>query len=872
MKTHRLLQYVAVLYFVVTCLNPTNVRGAQNARGGLASLNDNVLVAFLLLVQLEVPHFLGPLSLKEKYGKVIDGAIYLLTKEVATEERAKEQRGYTVQDVRHVISGMNSLLNDIRSGNENYFTWMELITNECWREEDGCRALSTRSCTMSVLNGLPKKTIPVTCSSCIMYAVNYALHSKLLFTDMLQIQNCNEEGNLKLINLSKDVGMLREYRIYLNSLETISVANNVRSEVIILHIEDATKLVHILRTYGHERFTHVMSDALMQVIKKSIQTYRRHLLHNSSFSPNGENEIKLDVANLISLTINGYLYLDQTSGQLLRVRDFGLFFTEDCLEKCVLMLTGKNLFVQVEMGTPGGEAPENGLLFPIGNLLTLIEFELVLNSYLHFGENYFSKAVMLMKKVFYVENKNGKGVFSYGVFNYGADGKDKADRADMADEANRADMADGANRADMANRGVVDNLLGIAKGGKLRRAAQGGHLRGAAQGGLSRGGPKGGFSRRVAWRNHLNSAPPNEYTKRIEEFKKTQLELMNDQTVFFIILMKSLPENKYKLMQSAIAELLTKPVYSNSLKGFSYNDEKKVNKELIEVMGESYNDPINNVKRRTKHFGSRINKREILAIEQLIHEGYKLSQIAFHNYSSLPLNSRKNIYSAVKMFSLFKHRVHYLTGWDAQILFSKRIYPEDMVEKNYNVHTYPQSGGNYWFIICCTVIPILVIILAFLLYKYLFHKKLKFSFPFRHKKYKKGNHGSSGGALKYYRHLSGGVNLSRARRRHADRAELQHLLRRRNHRDEMKAKMRGKNGAKNGEKNRQKNGSSSSAKTDGKVDRTGRENRLTGATHDNEAYGPNKLAKAPHAGARKKRERKSSDFFMETIQPHDDFE
>ncbi|GAB65507.1 hypothetical protein PCYB_062390 [Plasmodium cynomolgi strain B] len=866
MKTHRLLEYVAVLYFVLTCLNRTDGQDAQNDRAGLAGLSDNVLVAFLLLVQLEVPNFLGNFSKKEKYEKVIDGAIYLFTKEVATEKQAQEQRGYTVQDVRHVITGLNSLLNDIKNGNESYFTWMELITNECWREENGCRALTTRSCALSVLNALPKKTLPVTCNSCIMYALNYALHSKGLFTNLLQIQNCNEESNLKLIYLSKDIGLVREHRLYLNSLESISVTKNVRSQVFILHIKNATHLVDILKTHGQEKFTQVMRDALMEVIKKSIETYMRHLKHNSSFNQNGVNEMKVDKANLISLTINGYLYMDQTIGEILRVRDFGLFFTENSLEQCVSMLTGRNLFVQVEMGTPGGgdvpggEVPQNGDPFPIGNLLTLIEFELVLNSYLHFGENHFSKAVMLMKKVFYAEGKNENGVFNYG--------EDKAVREDGAARANGADRGDGAARADGR---VVDNLLAIAKGGKLRRAPQGGHLRGAQQ---------GGHSGHVAWRNHLSAAPTNEYRKQIEEFKRTQLELMDDQTIFVIMLVKSLPENKYTLMKNVIVDLLTKPVYSNSLKGFSYNDEKKVNKELIEVMGESYNDPINNLKRRTKHFGFRINKREIQAIEKLIQQGYKLTQIAFHNYSSIPLNSRKNIYSAVKMFSLFEHRVHYLTGWDAHILFSKRIYPEDMVEKNYNVYSYAQSGGNYWFIICCTVIPLLVIILLFLLYKYLFHDKLKFSCLFRNRKSKKRSHGSSGSALKYYRHLSGGVNLSSARRQHADRAELQHLLRRRKRRTEMEAKPRGrygaKNGAKNGEKNEAKNskkkGSSSSAKTDAKLDRISRAHRLARTGHGNEADGRNKFAETPHAGATKKRETKSSDFFMEEIQPNYDFE
>ncbi|CAI7719252.1 conserved Plasmodium protein, unknown function [Plasmodium vivax] len=864
MKTHRLLQYVAVLYFVLTCLNRSHVRGAQNNRDGLAGLDDNALVAFLLLVQLEVPHFLEPLSKKEKYEKVIDGAIYLFTKEVAREGRAEEQRGYTLQDVRHVITGLNTLLNDIKSGNERYFTWMDLIANECWREADGCRALSTRSCALSVLNALPRKTLPVTCRSCVMYALNYALHSKLLFANLLQVQNCNEERNLKLIGLSKDVGLVREYRIYLNSLEAISAAKNVRSQVLILHIKNGSKLVDMLKTDGHERFTQVMSDALLEVIKKSIGTYTKHLKHDSSFSQNGETEIKLDGANLISLTINGYLYLDQTSGEILRLKDFGLFFAEDSLEQFVSMLTGGNLFLQVEMGTPGGgEVPQNGdppLVgdppqngdppqagdppqnsdpFPIGNLLTLIEFELALNSYLHLGANYFSKAELLMKRVFYAEGHNANGVFSYG--------------------ANRNDRSDRSGRLEGL---MVDNLLASAKGAKLRRAQQSGHLRGATR------------------KNLFSGAPLNEHRKRIEEFKRTQLELMDDQTIFFIMLVKSLPENKYTQMKSVIVDLLTKPVYSKSLKGFSYNDGKKVNKELIEVLGESYNDPVNNLKRRTKHFGSRINKREIQAIEKLIQQGYKLTQIAFHNYSSIPLNSRKSIYSAVKMFSLFEHRVHYLTGWDAHILFSKRIYPEDMVEKNYNVYSYAQSGGNYWFIICCTVIPLLVIILSFLLYKYLFHDKLKFSFLFRNRKNKKRSNGSSGGAHKYYRHLSGGVNLSSARRQHADRAELQHLLRRRNRRAEMKEKQRGKyrakGGEKNGEKNREKQGkknsSSSSAKTDAKVDRTGRAHRPTGSAHGNEADGRNKLAEATHPGTTKKRETKSSDFFMEEIQPNYDFE
>ncbi|SBT32932.1 hypothetical protein POVWA2_014400 [Plasmodium ovale wallikeri] len=84
----------------------TSVRCVENERGTIDTLEDNALLAFLLLVQLEVPYFLGNFSQKEKYIKVIGATIHLLNEEIRKGESIKEQRGYSIQDVRDTVTGV----------------------------------------------------------------------------------------------------------------------------------------------------------------------------------------------------------------------------------------------------------------------------------------------------------------------------------------------------------------------------------------------------------------------------------------------------------------------------------------------------------------------------------------------------------------------------------------------------------------------------------------------------------------------------------------------------------------------------------------------------------------------------------------------
>ncbi|SCP03927.1 conserved Plasmodium protein, unknown function [Plasmodium ovale] len=730
MKKICIIKYVVLLCYILTSLDQISVRCAANGRATIDTLEDNVLLAFLLLVQLEVPYFLGSFSTKEKYDKVIGATIHLLNEEIRKGESVKEQRGYSIQD-------LNSIVQDLHISNEKYFTWLDLIYKECWYGLNNCQAVTSRNCSLPSLIMLPQKTIPITCTKCILYAINYALHSKHLFKILSNIEVCNEENISKFAKLSVDVSIIREYRVYLNSLDTISVLKNIQSEIIVLHIKNGEGLINLLKKEGHEAFIRVVRNSLSEVLKKSVKDYMRYLNYNNLDKQNGDNDItNWIMEKSINLTVNGYVYSDKETSELLRVQDFGLFLSEIYLKKCISLLTGNNLFLQIEIGNAN-----MGNFRQSGNLLNFIEFELILNSYLHFGSNYYSKAVMLLKKVIYTNDKNGNNVFTYDEFNN--------------------------------DRYIVDRLLNATGGRRENGVSINGDLANRNKGG----------SLDIHKRNNLMNAPSDDNTERrkeIEEFKKNQLELMDDQTIFCIILVRILPETKHAVMKNTIINLLSKPVQSKSLDGFQYNDHKLIDSELVEILGESYNNPENNVKRRTHQFGSRVNKREIQSIEKLIQEGYKLVQIAFHNFSSIPLKNRIKFYSANKMFSLFEHRLHYLNEWNAQILFIRKIHPEDMIQKNYNVYAYKRGSKDYWFIICCTVIPLLVIILSCFFYKFMFHDKLKLSSLFKGRKTKRhkfSTHGTRSTRYKHYKYFCKLGKNSQMKKHHMDKEELRHLLR-----------------------------------------------------------------------------------------------
>ncbi|SCN45115.1 conserved Plasmodium protein, unknown function [Plasmodium malariae] len=740
MKKQLMFTYAVTLCCVLRWLNQANVACAINNEVSLDDLDGNTLLAFFLLVQLNIPYFLKGFSQKIIYEKLLDGLIHLFNEEIGKNKIIKEQKGFDLQDVRSTVVGLGNILTDIRRKEIKYFTWIDLIFKECWNEQNNCAALTTRRCALSSLSMLPKKVLPITCTTCILYALNYALHSKYLFNSINREQVCNDENNKKLVAISTDISYVREYSVYLNSLSTISALKNIQSEIFVFHIKSAKVLINLLKQNNLEAFTRIVNNSLSEVIKKSADLYIKYSQSNNFFLPNGSSGSSGSISNsssgsaltrealekLFVLTVNGYAYYDKASNEILRAHDFGLFFTEFYLKKCTSLLTGNNLFLQIEIGY----SPEfNIKSLQNGSFINLVEFEFILNPYLRIGPNDYSKSDLFLKKLIYMNDKDGSSnVFTYDEF------------------ARDIDVAENLLPYDAHKpKGVVsDDSSGNSRGS---------------------GNP------------FLRSSPPEE-RKSEENSKKKNLELTKDQTIFCILMVKILPENKYTQMKESIINLLSEPVNSRALEGFKYNDNKLINKELIEILGESYNNPYTNIKRRTNHFGYRINKSDIHSIEKIILDGHKLVQIAFHNFISIPLNMRKKIYSANQMFSLFEHRYHYLNGWDTQILFIKKIHPEDIIEKSFTVYSNDKSNNHFWFIICCGIISLFIIIVCFIFYKYIFQKKFNFSLLFKKRKTKKHKYSTFTTRYKYHKHNSKFAKYSKEKIQHVDKEELRHLIRR----------------------------------------------------------------------------------------------
>ncbi|KOB59528.1 hypothetical protein PFHG_01288 [Plasmodium falciparum HB3] len=611
--------------------------------------------------------------------------MYLFKEEIIKSSHINEIKQSLVQDINNTIIGLNNILGDIRNDDEKYFKWLQLIFSNCWKIENGCINITRRNCSLSVLTMLPKKGLPITCISCIIYALNYASHSIYLFKNFSNIENCNNENNIKLINLSNEISIIRENIIYLNSLEKISVLKNVQSEIIVLHIKNGSGLIKLLNTQGHGAFIRIVSNSIYEVIKRSINGYIKYVNNNNNnIYKNNDyiNNLYINMKKSITLTINGYLYKDNEKNEIFRIFDFGLFLTDIHLNKCISLLNGNNIFIQLEIGSSQTNVP-----FKNGNILNLIELEIILNSFLHFGYNYYSKVFLILKKIIYLKNYKDRDVFTY-------DDNNKNIYEHMAKWLRSNIKSDGNNQINNnLNKDIVNNDI----------------------------------------------FQPNQNNNHVNQINNIDhIELTDDQTIYCIIMVNIVPDNKCLFLKKSIIQLLNKPIYSRSLSGFQFKDNKIINEELIEILGESYYNSSNKSKRRTNVFGSRINAREIQSAEKLIKPGLKLIHIAFHNFTSIPVQQRNTFYSANNMFSLFQHRIHYLKEWNPKILIIKKFYPEDIIIKSYNVYSYPKNNNKYWFIISCTVIPFLLIILFILLYKRWFPDNL-ICFPFLSKHRKNHN-------------------------------------------------------------------------------------------------------------------------------------
>ncbi|SCM07837.1 conserved Plasmodium protein, unknown function [Plasmodium chabaudi adami] len=739
MKKHFLFKYVALFCFLIFPIL-IYVGGEENNKSKIDNLNENSRLAFFLLIQLQVPYLLENFTQNIKYEKVIDAIIYLYNEELAKSDVVKKQNSYSIQDIKNVVHGLQNIRRDIQNGDTKYFSWMDLISKECWNEENYCHMLTSEKCSLAVFRALPSKKLPITCISCMIYAINYALHSEYLFKIFSNIVVCNKTDNLKLLKLSNDIGLVREYRIYLNVLNKDELLKNIQSEIIILNIKNASRLINLLTTNIeesnkiNETFKNIINESMSEIIKKGINRYIKYLNNNNLYTINENNDINIELDKAVTVTINGYLYLDKKSNKLLHVQDFGLFFPKFYFKKCINLLTSHNLFVQIEFGI------NHAHNFPqIENLFNFIELELILNSYFHLGNGHYSSTSIILKKFIYMNNQNenfnenDSNIYTYDEFN-----KDKYN---------------------------VDNLLLFED--EIVENKEGNK-----------------FEKDNLQNNNLQNIPNLNIQNVFEEkyAENIQAEPFDDQTVILILMVKILTETKISVIKKNIINLLIKPVYSKSLDGFEYKDHKLIQNELVEVLGESYSNSNNYFKRRTLGFGSKINKRDIEKLEKITPTGYKLIQLAFKNYNSFSINDRKKIYSGNQMFSLFQNRLHYLTNWDAKILFIKKIESENVIEKKYNVYSYPEEGCTNWLVTCYIIIVLLIILLSFILYRYVLNDQFNLIKIMKNwktnkikKKQKKYSYINYNSHYKYnYSKL--GLN-NRIRGSDIDRKELRQLIR-----------------------------------------------------------------------------------------------
>lgn len=145
------------------------------------------------------------------------------------------------------------------------------------------------------------------------YAINYALHSEYLFKIFSNIVVCNKTDNLKLLKLSNDIGLVREYRIYLNVLNKDELLKNIQSEIIILNIKNASRLINLLTSNIeesnkiNETFKNIINESMSEIIKKGINRYIKYLNNNNLYTINENNDINIELDKAVTVTINGYL-------------------------------------------------------------------------------------------------------------------------------------------------------------------------------------------------------------------------------------------------------------------------------------------------------------------------------------------------------------------------------------------------------------------------------------------------------------------------------------------------------------------------------------------------------------------------------------
>ncbi|ETW30578.1 hypothetical protein PFFCH_01990 [Plasmodium falciparum FCH/4] len=106
MKVFSIFKNVLMLFYIIATFHKIPSEGALNNAETLDNLDDNSLLAFFLLIQLEVPYFLDGLSSKIIYEKVIDATMYLFKEEIIKSSHINEIKQSLVQDINNTIIGV----------------------------------------------------------------------------------------------------------------------------------------------------------------------------------------------------------------------------------------------------------------------------------------------------------------------------------------------------------------------------------------------------------------------------------------------------------------------------------------------------------------------------------------------------------------------------------------------------------------------------------------------------------------------------------------------------------------------------------------------------------------------------------------------
>lgn len=565
--------------------------------------------------------------------------------------------------------------------------WLNLFTNKCWIDGKNCSHLVKSPCLYPILQMLPTTAMTVTCASCVIYSLKYALHTMFLFRDFITLAQCNLENSKLFLLMGEDVAFIRRYRVYLVSLLKSPLIKPLQTTVVILLIKNARGLTTLLKLKDREKFQRSLGKSIFDVTSKAIASFGE--IANYHKKKENRKAIRIN-SKTFTLTFNGYLYWGDNN-EIIREDDFGLFLEPSQLKKCKQLLEEHFLIAQFELGDG-----TDGSKIDSGQIYRMFNHELLLSPFLHFEAGYYSRAEVLMHLTLYINNAEE---------NSGSDSnQNEKPEQNEGNEANTNGNAPANSRA--KPKSFVQYVLN----------------------------PKSSLPMftNLSTTENIKTTEDEMQVNRGQKAYVGRNDFMDDQTVIFVILTNILVENKMSNMLTKIVNLIKNPVNSRALSGFRYNKLLLVQTSLIEILGESILDNNAATPVRTRLFGHRLTRQEVESMEKLLKPGQKLTQIMFKNNTALTQEVRKKSYSAVQMFKLFSYRLHYYDTWNSRILFHKKIHPEDVLsQKHYENYSQNMSSNKQWLIVSCTVIPTLVILLLFIIYKYVVPAHFKYNSFYR---------------------------------------------------------------------------------------------------------------------------------------------